>query len=153
MLKKEQAGALAKYESHLRNAVSCSFVRMSQRDFLEFVPVYEEIYGIKLSRSEMNCPRCKVRMLAQAGKDYFDFLKAEENRRKAEAKAKREQRKAKKEEAKAKAELPEEEKEEKITEQENGSQEHQTEGTGEPESVDTNEPNSLPEEEERAKEG
>lgn len=152
MLKKEQAGALAKYESHLRNAVSCSFVRMSQRDFLEFVPVYEEIYGIKLSRSEMNCPRCKVRMLAQAGKDYFDFLKADEKRRKEEAKAKREQRKAKKEkeEAKAKAELPEEE---KITEQENGSQEHQTEGTREPESVDTNEPNSLPEEEERAKEG
>lgn len=151
MLKKEQAGALAKYESHLRNAVSCSFVRMSQRDFLEFVPVYEEIYGIKLSRSEMNCPRCKVRMLAQAGKDYFDFLQAEEKRRKAEAKAKREQRKAKKEEE-AKSKLPIEQ-EEKITEQENGSQEHQTEGTGEPESVDTNEPNSLPEEEERAKEG
>lgn len=70
---KEQFDKISKFDLQFRTAVKNNFVRMSQGEFNEIVPVYKEVTGKSFTKSQMLCNNCRLKMVQELGKAYMDY--------------------------------------------------------------------------------
>lgn len=72
-LTKEQYEALTPYAQNLKSAYKNSFVRMSGADFMKVVPIYTEVFGKSLTKSQMSCNTCRLNTLRKLGELYLNY--------------------------------------------------------------------------------
>lgn len=71
MITKEIYTKLKDQEKVLKNAVNMDFVHLSALEFKMFAEIYTEVFGVSLTRSQMNCNSCRLKALKDLGKEYF----------------------------------------------------------------------------------
>ena len=71
MITKEIYTKLKDQEKVLKNAVNMDFVHLSAEEFKMFAEIYTEVFGVSLTRSQMNCNSCRLKALKDLGKEYF----------------------------------------------------------------------------------
>lgn len=78
MINKEIYTKLKDHEKVLKNAVNLDFVHLSSTEFKMFAEIYTEVFGVSLTRSQMNCNSCRLKALKDLGKEYFSVAKSYE---------------------------------------------------------------------------
>ena len=71
MITKEIYTKLKDQEKVLKNAVNMDFIHLSAAEFNMFAEIYTEVFGVSLTRSQMNCNSCRLKALKDLGKEYF----------------------------------------------------------------------------------
>lgn len=72
-MKKVDFEKLKKYETALYTAKHSSFARMSVNEFNDMCNIYKDMYGVEVTRTERNCPSCKLRVTKRLAEDYFKY--------------------------------------------------------------------------------
>lgn len=96
MITKEIYTKLKDHEKVLKNAVNLDFVHLSAAEFKFFADIYTEVFGVSLTRSQMNCNSCRLKALKDLGKEYFKVAVSFEQLEKEEQEIVKQQTKAKK---------------------------------------------------------
>lgn len=72
-------------ERILKNAVNMDFIHLTASEFSFYADIYKEVFGISLTRSQMNCNSCRLKAVKQIGAEYFKVALAYEKLDKEEA--------------------------------------------------------------------
>ena len=60
-------------ERQLKSALLSNYARLSAREFQEFCSIYEQQYGVALTRNEQNCNTCRLKALKKIANEYFQY--------------------------------------------------------------------------------
>lgn len=74
---KEIYNKLIKWDSTLYNAHRLNFVHLTNSEFVELKAIYEENYNKKLTKSQLNCNSCRVKIIKELAKDYLSTKEKE----------------------------------------------------------------------------
>lgn len=68
---KEIYNKLKKWDSTLINAHKLNFVHLNNAEFSELKNIYEENFNLKVTKSQLNCNSCRVKIVKELAKDYL----------------------------------------------------------------------------------
>ena len=62
---------LIKWDSTLINAHRLNFVHLNNTEFTELKKIYEEHTNKEITKSQLNCNSCRVKIIKELAKDYL----------------------------------------------------------------------------------
>lgn len=68
---KEIYSKLIKWDSTLLNAHKLNFVHLNNVEFTELKKIYEEYKNKEVTKSQLNCNSCRVKIIKELAKDYL----------------------------------------------------------------------------------
>ena len=68
---KEIYSKLIKWDSTLLNAHKLNFVHLTNTEFIELKKIYEEYKNKEVTKSQLNCNSCRVKIIKELAKDYL----------------------------------------------------------------------------------
>lgn len=68
---KEIYSKLIKWDSTLLNAHKLNFVHLTNSEFVELKKIYEEYKNKEVTKSQLNCNSCRVKIVKELAKDYL----------------------------------------------------------------------------------
>jgi len=71
-MKKEIYKKLEKWDSTLINAHRLNFVHLNNAEFSELKQIYEEYKDKQVTKSQLNCNSCRVKIVKELAKDYLE---------------------------------------------------------------------------------
>ncbi len=63
---------LEKWDSTLINAYRLNFVHLTNTEFIELKKIYEEYKNKEVTKSQLNCNSCRVKIIKELAKDYLE---------------------------------------------------------------------------------
>lgn len=72
-MNRETYDKLIKWDSVLLNAFRLNFLHLNAVEFQELRLIYEENFNKKVTKSQMNCNSCRVKIVKELAKDYLEF--------------------------------------------------------------------------------
>ena len=79
MMTKEIYNELLKWDSVLYNAHRINFVHLNNAEFSELKNIYEKYTNEKVTKSQLNCNSCRVKIIKKLAKDYLEYKEKENN--------------------------------------------------------------------------
>ena len=70
---KELYEKLKQYEDIMKYAIKMDYLRVTPDVFQQLHKLYNELTGKTLSKSQLNCNSCRLRMLKEMGKEYYAY--------------------------------------------------------------------------------
>ena len=70
---KEQFNRIEKYRNQFKVAIKNNFARMSEAEVKEVADMQKELWGISMTKSQMSCSSCRLKMIQRVGKEFFDY--------------------------------------------------------------------------------
>lgn len=70
---KELYEKLKQYEDIMKYAIKMDYLRVTPDVFQQLHKLYNELTGKTLSKSQLNCNSCRLRMLKEMGKEYYTY--------------------------------------------------------------------------------
>lgn len=70
---KELYEKLKPYEDIMKYAIKMDYLRVTPDVFQQLHKLYNELTGKTLSKSQLNCNSCRLRMLKEMGKEYYAY--------------------------------------------------------------------------------
>lgn len=70
---REQVDRASQFEKDFRYAINSNFMRMQPAPFAELCAIYSEVFGKKLTASQMTCNTCRLRTVQTLGEEWFKW--------------------------------------------------------------------------------
>lgn len=70
---KELYEKLKQYEDIMKYAIKMDYLRVTPDVFQQLHKLYNELTDKTLSKSQLNCNSCRLRMLKEMGKEYYAY--------------------------------------------------------------------------------
>lgn len=61
------------YESVLKNANDNKYFKLSSDEFNEIAGIYTEIFNKKITKAQLNCNSCRVKIVKEIAKAFLNF--------------------------------------------------------------------------------
>ena len=74
---KEIYNLLIEWESVLYNAYKINFVHLNNIEFKELKEIYEKYTNKTVTKSQINCNSCRVKIVKKLATDYFSYKNKE----------------------------------------------------------------------------
>jgi hypothetical protein len=81
---KEIYERLKEYENILKYAISMDYLRVTPDVFKVLSDIYKEYTGKALTKSQLNCNSCRLKVIKELGKGYYAYVPEEEKEEKLE---------------------------------------------------------------------
>ena len=75
---KEIYERLKEYENILKYAISMDYLRVTPDVFKVLSDIYKEYTGKALTKSQLNCNSCRLKVIKELGKGYYAYVPEEE---------------------------------------------------------------------------